>query len=157
MHRDTKSNPKGLRVIRTARDEKSINRAASEGLRPLVKKVEASPEIRSKFAIWQNEKTGKIEVSGDYRSSYDVGEGMVKVIDWSYFYPNPFKNPFAAYLIPPDMAVGERVFLEDLIEDRIGASWNQGDTMRLESAEAIWNGEDFEIQIEPKNLRFFIG
>ena len=65
---------------------------------------------------------------------------------------------YAAYLIPKDIQVGERVILEDLIEDYIGASWNQGDTWKLQSCEAIWNGEDFAIQYEPeKNQQTFIG
>jgi hypothetical protein len=46
-------NELGLRVIKTARDQDSINRAARSGLRPLVKKVEPSDEIRSKFAVVQ--------------------------------------------------------------------------------------------------------
>ena len=42
---------------------------------------------------------------------------------------------------------------EDLIEVYIGASWNQGDTYRLENCEAIWNGTDLEIQYDPRTNR----
>lgn len=65
---------------------------------------------------------------------------------------------FAAYLISKDIKIGERVFIEDLIEDYIGASWSQGDTYRLDSCEAIWNGTDLEIQYDPRSNRAdFIG
>ena len=65
---DRNKNDRGLRVIRTARDKDSINRAARSGLRPLVKKVEPSDKIRSKFAVVQFKETGEIEVIGDYRT-----------------------------------------------------------------------------------------
>ena len=138
-------NSQTLRVIKTARDKNSINRAAKNGLRPLIKKIQPSKKIRSKYSVVQNKKTGEIEIVGDYRGSGlntdDNGE-FITVIDWTFYYPHNFKSPFAAYLIPKDIVIGERVFIEDLIEDYIGASWNQGDTYRLESCEAIWNGTD---------------
>lgn len=148
-----------LRVIKTARDKASINEAARNGYRPLVKKVAPSDEIRIKFAVVQNKETGEIEVLGDLRREIDEhDEYETTVIGWTYYYPYNFESPFAAYLIPKDIQVGERVFIEDLIEDYIGASWNQGDTYRLESCEAIWNGKDLEIQYDPyANRSEFLG
>ena len=156
MSHDLKNNPKQLRVIKTARTETAINEAARCGFWPLVKKVEASPEIRSKFAIWQNRITGEIEVDGDFRANYGHEE-WEQVVDWTFYYPVKFESPFAAYLVPADLKVGERVFIEDLIEDLVGMVWNQGNAYRLESSEAIWTGNDFEIQYERKNARFVIG
>ena len=52
-------NPEGLRVIKTARDEASINEAARQGLFPLVRPVQPSPEIRSKYAIVQKQDHGR--------------------------------------------------------------------------------------------------
>lgn len=153
-------NLKGLRVIKTARDMDSINKAAKSGFKPLIKKVEPSDKIRSKYSVVQNKKTGEIEIVGDYRVRFyaDDNNDFETVIDWTFYYPHSFKSPFAAYLIPNDIKVGERVFIEDLIEDYIGASWNQGDTYRLESCDAIWNGTDLEILYEPSTDRSnFVG
>jgi hypothetical protein len=156
---DKNENSQGLRVIKTARDKESVNIAAQNGLRPLIKKVKPSSKIRSKYAVVQNRKTGEIEIVGDYRSDfYSDSDDYETVIDWTYYYPHNFKSPFAAYLIPNDIKIGERVLLEDLIEDYIGASWNQGDTYRLETCEAIWNGTDLEIQYDPRvNRSDFVG
>jgi hypothetical protein len=151
------TNPNGLRVIKTARTEKAINQAAKEGFRPLVKPVKPSKKIHSKFCVWQNQTTGEIEVLGDYRINA-LDRDWKKVIDWTDYYPHTFAMPFAAYLIPADISAGERVYVKDLIEDFIGMSWNQGDTFRLESCEAVWDGSDLKIDYQPaKNRRSIVG
>jgi hypothetical protein len=147
---------KAYRVIKTARTEKSINDAVREGFWPLVKKVERSPVIQTKFAVYQNRNTGEIEVVGDYRCrrepEFDV------VIDWTKYYPYSFPGPYAAYLIPKDVEVGERVLLEDVIEDLIGSRWNQGSCYRLKTCFAVWNGNDFDLEYDPESSpRHFIG
>jgi hypothetical protein len=151
---------KNLRIIKTARDEDSINKAAKKGFKPLIKMVEPLAEIRSKYSVVQNKLTGEIKVVCDYRESFGDNENnqFETVIDWTFYYPHNFNSPFAAYLIPKDIKVGERVFIEDLIEDYIGASWNQGDKYRLESCEAIWNGLNLEIQLgSGSNSSVFVG
>lgn len=149
--------PLGMRIIKTARSLAKINAAAQKGLFPLVKPVIPNPEIRSKFAVFQNLETGEISVSGDYRN-FGLLTGNVKMIlDWTFYYPYTFPSPFAAYLIPPDLKKGERVWLEDLIEDIVGESWEQGDNFRLKSAEAIWNGEDLNIQFRPEDRQSIMG
>jgi hypothetical protein len=150
------SNDIELRVIKTARNLESINEAVALGFKPLIKKLEPSSEIRTKYCVVQDTVSGKIEVLYDYRS--DIEPNFEIVIDWSFYYPYHYKSPYAAYLIPNDIKIGERVFLEDLIEDYARASWNQGDTYRLKSCEAIWNGKTFDIQFKPqKKESRFIG
>lgn len=138
-------NEKNLRVINTARNKEAINQAAKEGYWPLVKPVVPSPEIKRKFAVLQNPETGEIEVINDYRATKP---DMNKVIDFTFYYPHHFESPYAAYLIPSDLKVGERVWLEDLIEDVVSGSWNQGDAYRLNSCEAVWDGKQFEPKAE---------
>ena len=145
---------KELRIIKTARTKDSINQAAREGFRLVVKKVEPSDRIKSQYAVMQNKTTKEIVVIGDYRSTrFDPRllpkDNFEMIIDWSYYYPYKFESPIAAYLVPEDIEISERVMLQDLIEDlpRLGG---QGNIYRLASCEAIWTGEEFEIKIEPK-------
>lgn len=142
-------NEHGLRVIRTGRNVEEINRAASLGLFPLVKPVVPSDRIADKYRVDQDVKTGKIEVSSDFRKGAPRGD-YVRVIDYTFYYQYHFESPFAAYLVPSDLEVGERVFLEDLIEDYVGSTSNQGRASRLRGCEAIWNGKEFEIQYDPE-------
>ena len=148
---------KTLRVIKTARDEESINKAARKGFYPLVKAVEASSEIVSRYAITQNKKTGEISVIGDCRAPGANPDNPEMVIQWTAYYPYNFRSPYAAYLIPKDIKIGELVILEDLIEDLVGGRWNQGHAWRLDSCEAIWNGDDFEIQYNENDIPTAIG
>jgi hypothetical protein len=81
----------------------------------------------------------------------------VTVIGWTYYYPYHFDNPFAAYLIPSGLLVGEVVMLEDLIEDLVGNEWNQGDTYRLASCEAAWDGKEFILRYDPDVRAMVVG
>ena len=82
---------------------------------------------------------------------------MEKVIGWTSYYPHSFKSPYAAYLIPKDIRLYEKVFVEDLIEDYIGMRWNQGDTYRLESSLAVWTGLSLKILHNKKDVREIMG
>lgn len=135
-------NPNNLRIIKTARTKEAINKAAKEGYWPLVKPVIPSPYIKRKFAVLQNSETGGIEVINDYRATKP---DMDKVVDFTFYYPHHFDSPYAAYLIPTDLKVGEMVWIEDLIADVVSGSWNQGDTYRLSSCEAVWDGSEFDL------------
>ena len=149
---ETPDNINDLIIIKTARNKESINEAAKAGYKLIIKKVEPSSQIRSKYSVVQNINTGEIEVLGDLRVrlDYDNDPNFETIIDWTLYYPYNFESPFAAYLIPPDLEKGESVLVEDLIEDIVGSVWNQGDAYRLESCEAIWNGEDLIIQNNPE-------
>lgn len=142
-----------LRVIQTARTVDEMNQAARNGYRPLVKPVIPSAKIRSKFAVYQDPETGEISMGSDYR----FNGGRVPVITFSWFYPYTFPNPFAAYLIPPDLQIGEIVILADLIEDIEGIRWNQGDVYRLASCEAEWTGDDFILLHDDSKTEMLIG
>lgn len=147
-----------LPVIKTARDLDAINAAVQDGFIPIVRKVDPLPQIRSKYCLVRHTGTGLFEVMGDYRVEFHGMTDQEKVIDWSFYYPHCFKSPFAAYLVPKDLPSGTRVLLEDLIEDYIAASWNQGDVYRLASCEAVWDGKDIVIDYQPKRDRSdFVG
>lgn len=157
MKTTDESNPERLRVIQTARTKKAINQGVEAGFRPLVKPVEASPDIHSKFCVWQHCETGKIQVVSDYMRG-DFNDAWKQVIDWTDYYPHSFPEPFAAYLIPPDIQPGECVWVKDLIEDFIRLIGNCGDHYRLESWEAVWDGKDLVIQYAPsKHLFYMVG
>ncbi len=165
-HTEENNTENNIRVVKTARNKEAINEAAEQGFWPLVKPVIPSPNIKSKFAVLQDKETGKIKVVNDYRElritlnipgDHPPSVASNAVIDWTFYYPYHFESPFAAYLIPRDIQVGETVFLEDLIEDVVGASWNQGDTYRLKGCKAVWDGKEFVLQHHSSNTKGAVG
>lgn len=151
------NNDRNLRVIKTARNERDINAAVAKGFRPLIKLVIPSPEIKSKFAILQDKRTGKIEVINDFRApSYNKPKTLDIAIDFTFYYPYQFENPYAAYLIPGNIKESEHVWIEDLIEDIICSSWNQGDKYRLRSSEGTWAAGDLKINFDLTGVSFDI-
>lgn len=135
----------GLRIIRTARDIDAVNAAVQRGLRPLFRHVEPLPAIRAKYAIFRHRTTGRYEAWGDFRAG---GAHYEQVTPFHWYRPQVHPSPFAAYLLPPDLVPGEQVYLEDLIEDVVGAVWQQGDVCRLPACPAIWTGEDLVLQFD---------
>ncbi|WP_017733010.1 hypothetical protein [Nafulsella turpanensis] len=141
-----KRNENKLRVIKTAKTEEEINEAARNGFFPLVKKVVPSEEIRHQLSIVQCRKTGEIRIITDRRTRVGevYGEDWERVVPFYSYYPVSFPNPYAAYLIPPDIIKNEKVFVEEIIEDITSARW-QFNTFRLKSGEAVWDGVDLRI------------
>lgn len=142
--------PPEMRHISTARSLKAMKNGVKKGFRPLIKKIEPNPEIRTKYQVLQNRVTGEVECIGDYRFGRPSEEWDV-IIPWTFHYPYSWDLPFAAYLLPPDIEVGEEVMLDDLIEDMLGTVWNQGDTYRLQCCRARWTGSDFELLYSPED------
>jgi hypothetical protein len=143
-----KNNPNGLRVIKTARTVAEINAAADQGLIPRLQPVNPSSNIHNRVAVYQHKVTGKIELSGDCR--WQPGPVYECVIPHRTYYPYHFPEPFAAYLLPADLKVGERVWLKDVIEDIVAVWGNQGYQPRLECCEATWDGAGFVIHFDPE-------
>ncbi len=56
---------KGLRMIKTARSKKKINKAAKRGYLPLIKQVIPSKDIHINCHIIQNVETNEIDVIED--------------------------------------------------------------------------------------------
>lgn len=148
MLEEPENNPHGLRVIKTARTEEAINAAARKGFRPLVKPVIPSPKVGNMLAVYQHKETGEILVCGDCRMF--LGKEYECVIPFRHYYTYHFPEPFAAYLVPPDIQEGEKVWLEDIIEDIVMIYGNQGYHPRLDAHEAIWKKGNFKILFDPK-------
>lgn len=113
-----------------------------------MKRAGHDPDIGPKYKVFQNTLTGEVWCTGDYRMQEpeDGKPGDWELVaDWFHHRPDlPF--PLGAYLVPRGLKRGQRVYLEDLIEDVPVAYWNQGDSNRLTACAAVWNGDDFALE-----------
>ena len=148
------------RIIYTARNLEDINAAVKEGLRIYLLPCNPSPPFEYKVSVYQHKTLGTYRLDLDPRLRYRNPEMYHQ---WRHalalnYYPPLFENAFAAYLIPADLKVGERVWLDDLIEDLLGSVSGQGlGRMRLSSAYARWNGRTFEIEYDKNNVGLTVG
>ena len=161
---DPDRNSDGLIIIKTARSITNINRAANLGYWPDVRLIKYDEErLCSKFSIGQNQVTGKIEVSGDYRREFGRAERRDwssdalhddpwnEVVPFNFYYPYYQSMPIAAYLVPIDTSEGTKVIVEDPIEDIVGWEWNQGNTGRAENI--LGHIEKRKIILDEKSVR----
>jgi len=149
----------GLPVIKTARSLPAMADAQARGYRLVIRRNEQCGGIGSKYIVFQHNTTGELWWSGDFRNSRpDDGEEAEwrLVADWFHHRPDqPF--PLAAYLVPQGLKAGQRVLLEDLIEDVGSEYWNQGDSRRLLSSAAVWRGDDFELALSSADIPQMVG
>ncbi len=148
------------RVISTARSIDEINAAVEKGFGILLLPCNPSPPYLHTVSLYKHKMKGTYRLDLDPRLSYrDPGE----YAQWQHalaleYYPPVFKEGFAAYLIPADLEIGERVWLEDLIEDFLGCVSGQGlGETRLQNAYARWNGSAFDIEYDTQNVGVIIG
>lgn len=119
--------------ISTARNIEDIKRAASIGFWPDVHVVRYRDcEILEKVGLFQNIKTGEVQIAGDFRYLMEMEKSPVweEVMPITFYYSNHQKQPYAVYLIPKNIADGSEVFISDPIIDIVGSTWNQGDSYR---------------------------
>lgn len=162
LHRPPPTALTDVTVVRTARFIEAMLQGFEDGFRPLVKSVpHLDTDIGSKLKVFQHSETGALSVSYDYREPppMDVYRGedgkdvnrWIVISDWIKYRPDyPF--PLAAYLVPRSLRTGQRVFLDDLIEDIPIFDSGQGDSFRMVSAFAEWDGKDFQIEV-PRTIR----
>jgi hypothetical protein len=137
----------GLPIVNTARDLVAMNRAIKEGYHLIIRSTQPENAPKSKVMIHTSDEN-ELSISG-----YDFRSHMPSEGNTGHRSYGINKSPFAAYLIPKDLKKGARVFISDLIEHKISQAWNQGDTWRKNSGEAIWDGENLKIiEEEPSRI-----
>lgn len=155
------SNVAGLPVVKTARSMGAMDDAQKRGWKLIFRETGIENSFGEfKIALYQNTKIGTLWWSKDYRNP--APNPVVDGDDWrlvkDFFFVRPDRPmPIAAYLIPPTVLPGDAVYLEDVIEDRTIARWNQGDAARKIQETAIWDGRDIVFVKERKPSRLAQG
>ena len=139
-----------LRVIETARDQKTIDEAVEVGYTPLIKTLKPSNKLKVLEHVCIGGHSGVRTTHKHHCRSW--GETL-ETINKRYVYPYEYDLAYAAYLIPSDIKERERVLLDDLIEDFIGR-YNDEMPYRLYKCQAVWDGKDLNIDYENTIIEF---
>jgi len=142
----------GLREVKTARSLASLNQAVADGMKIQVVALEANADLARSMHLVEH-KDGTYAEVVDYRQVIMRSNQVKPMASYGSFaqYRYHFNNPWAAYLIPSDIKVGEQVFVWDVIQDRVGTRQNHGGSLRQGQAIATWTGEVLDIpMLEPE-------
>ena len=145
-----------LRTIKTLRTIEEIQDAISAGHIVLKQKVKPSKEIRVTDLHIKDKKTGEMDIKPYSYHALPRDYDRFEVLEKRTYYPYNFPSKVAAYVLPDELEVGENVILEDLIEDIVGESHAWG-TYRLDSAEAMWDGEKFVVDCRSYDVKITMG
>ena len=148
-----RSNRLKLRVVKTVDNKNDLNEAVINGYITLVRKLERNPKLNREYLLLKNYQT-KRYVNVPSRTIYrQHGRSTLEfpdtewelVLKYDHYHRSLRKNkPWAAYVIPARPVIGERFYIEDIIEDIfITKFWDN--IISASDGEAIWNGNNLEI------------
>lgn len=148
---------RALRSIKTLRTKEEIQNAINAGQKVLKQKVIPSKKIQVTDVYIKNLDTGEVYTRPySYSAIVECDPENREMVKKKTYYPYTFPLKIAAYVLPDDLQEGERVLIEDLIEDIVGASHSEG-TYRLESLEAVWDGLKFVVDCDSYDVKITFG
>ena len=145
-------NTENLRIVETVDSEHDLNKAIENGHVTLFRKIERNPKLYSRCLLLRNYRSGLYEEVPS-RSFYTrhAGKQEFPESEWEcmhrydhYHRERRADKAWAAYVLPLLPVIGERFYIEDIIED----IFVQGFCYKPISAydgEAVWNGKDLEL------------
>ena len=146
------TNSQNLRVVETVDSEHDLNKAIENGHVTLFRKIERNPKLYSRRLLLRNYRSGLYEEVPS-RSFYTrhAGKQEFPESEWEcmhrydhYHRERRANKAWAAYVLPQLPIVGERFYIEDIIEDIfVQGFWYS--LIPADNAEAVWNGKDLEI------------
>ena len=146
------NNNSGLPVVKTCYKAHELNQAIQEGHKVCVLQIKESPELKLKGLLLRNRTSGVYSLVSD-RTMFVQYSNVVEYPedDWEtihevngYARNRPASEGWGAYILPLGVQPGDRVYIEDLIEDIVAQSfwYSVGPAV---DGEGIWNGTTLEI------------
>lgn len=146
------TNRENLRIVETVDSEHDLNEAIENGHITLFRKIERSPKLYSRCLLLRNYRSGLYEeVPSRSFHTRHAGKQEFPESEWEcmhrydhYHRERRADKAWAAYVLPQLPVVGERFYIEDIIEDIfVQGFWY--DLIPADNAEAVWNGQGLEI------------
>lgn len=158
------ANKNELRIVQTIYNVSDLNAATRNGLLTLVKNIEPNANLYYRELLLKNFETGEyvtvpsrqFAVQYGKTKTFPENEWQLITSYTKYARPKRLSQKWAAYVLPEKPKLGERLFIEDIIEDILADRfWYK--TIIAQSGEAVWNGADLEIDMEPIKRFHLIG
>jgi hypothetical protein len=157
-------NENELRVIKTVYEADLLNEFISGGRTYIIRDIKRTQKLYSERLLLRNYDTGMFEevpareffVQYGTRMSFPENQWEL-VRDYKiYFRDRKNPHPWAAYILPENVKIGERLYIDDIIEDILMEKfWNS--KYAASDGECVWNGSDIEIDMSLYDRVFLIG
>lgn len=145
-------NPNELPVVKTCYSMYALDEAIKNGHQTCIMKITENPKLRLKGILLRNKASGEYTVVKD-RKMY-VQYGRIKeyrVEEWEtihevtgYARTRPASEGWGAYILPLGMQPGDRVYVEDLLEDLVAFEFWYSVGAAVDG-EGIWTGSSIEV------------
>lgn len=155
-------NTENLPIVTTLRSLPAMELAAKSSFHLVFRDVGQTSTFGDwKFILYQNNKTGHLWWTGDYREGFpsleeDEAPTDYRVVRNWLNVRNDRPFPLGAYAVSSDIGIGQRVYINDVLEDVPITWWNQGNAHRLTCCVAVWDGTDLTLEI-PQNVGYALG
>ena len=150
MHKIHLKDAENLPVVKTSSEIHQINDFVGDGYRAVVRIREPNAELYQFRMVLQNKESGKIAKVPSRTMFVQYGDELFyPESEWTLVhegveYVRPHTEDWAAYLVPPEVKPGERVYVRDVIEDiYVTTFWDL--IYYATNGEAIWTGTDLSL------------
>ena len=156
--------PTHVRAVKTVYDLAKLNKAIKSGAKYEVHLVKNSPKLFTTRLLLRNIATGEIvEVPSRSHATRQLGITEYTEAEWELLhqfkrYARERKNTlvWGAYIIPKDVAVGERLQISDPLEDIfLQEFWDW--KIFAEEITATWDGERLVLDRESLHYNALVG
>ena len=148
-------NKNDLRRVTTSFDLDQVNDAVKAGHIVLFETIKLNKKLYTHGYIFRDKENGHLAYGESrrfprqYRGWVEFPEAdwdeVIKVKD--YARERSLKHDWAAYILPPDPALGEVLYIEDLIEDVLVTEFWSAKIYAVDGI-AVWNGKELEFKRE---------
>ena len=155
-------NTKNLRGVKTVRNLNELTSEISKANHIVFKREDRNPSFAKERMLLRNyADLAIVEVPSRsfYKSDgwYEYSEDEWELVHTFKSYSgNNSDEGWAAYLVPKDAEVGERFYIEEIIEDIVAEKF-WGTAIRAKDGEAIWTGMMLKIDENVYDKNFMVG
>ena len=156
-------NNEQLQVVETTYDVERLNAAQKNGLKSLIVPVSKNSSLVLKSLLIRNKSTAEIIKVSGWKEYQQCGVLEYSEKDWDLIYHEKdyarvrkSEQNWGAYILPEKVGIGERLYIAELVEDVVAASfwssvWYAADGI------AEWNGTNLILDLDMYNVFHMVG
>ncbi len=144
-------NPKDLPVVKTCYDLHRLNEAIKHGHKICIMKITEQPQLCLSGLLLQNKSSGEYTLVKERRVYRRSGIFEYSVEEWEtihevngYARTRRAHQGWGAYILPLDVKLGDRVYVDDLLEDSVSSKFWYSVVAAVDG-EGIWDGSSIKI------------